>query len=321
MGNINVNLTKKQVMQDLGLQRVTDDVDILNSKIDNKVGKTDYASADTAGVISTEANYGTRALSDGRLQLVPASAGNINERLVGKYKIIYGGNYDYAVKRALIDNEHAPQTGDYSAVWTEEDKNKARNLLNAVGKNDYAHSSSTYGIVKEGGGVIIDTGIISTYHARLGDINNRDNTHRPLVSSTYDYAIKQALTDNEHAPHSGNFDATWTEDDKTNARQLLNAEVAITTSTTTPSTLMNNTRYDLTGSDPVVTITLNPDTNFSRGDIMFTTGTTINLTTSNIKFKGRDCYSDGTFDIQPNTNYYINFIKFGNQVVGIVATI
>lgn len=88
----------------------------------------------------------------------------------------------------------------------------------------------------------------------------------------------------------------------------------------------NNKQYDTTAIE-LTTLTLNaPSTIDSRfsSDFAFRTGATMSansLTTSGIKFKGRDCLADGKFDIQPNTNYYINFMAYGGELVGIVSII
>lgn len=87
--------------------------------------------------------------------------------------------------------------------------------------------------------------------------------------------------------------------------------------------LTNNASHDLTAKERTA-ISISPPVDFSADfacELSFKTGETITLTTSNIIYKGRDCLADGTFDIQPNTSYYINFFAYGGQVVGFVAAI
>lgn len=154
-------------------------------------------------------------------------------------------------------------------------------------------------------------------------LSNRNNACQPITSKNYDYAFKKAITDNENAPQTGDYTAVWTNQDKAKARALFNAEEQLRVETTNPQTLQDNVSYDLTAT-PVTTLTFNcPEVITSRFncEASFITGETITLTTNNITFKGEDCSSSGVFDIQPNTSYYINFMKFGTGVVGFVAII
>lgn len=200
-----------------------------------------------------------------------------------------------------------------------------------VGSNSYVKNTDIAtptkpGICKIGAGgngiTLVDNMATIMLAAKL-HLDNRGNQYSVINSGRYDYAVKKALTDNEHAPHSGDFAAVWTNDDRQKARILLGAAGELFYSTEVPTVIETDTSYDLTAT-ALTTVILNvPATppNKFQADMMVTTGETAALSTNITKFKGRDCYSDGTFAIQPNTNYYINFMKYGNQIIGIVATI
>lgn len=93
--------------------------------------------------------------------------------------------------------------------------------------------------------------------------------------------------------------------------------------TTLSTPLQNNDSYNLTATPLNELEIVKPDvlTADFACDIKFVTGATITLIAENITFKGRDCLANGTFDIQPNTNYYINFVEYAGGLVGFVATI
>ena len=85
------------------------------AKIKDKVGFTDYATAESGGVVKVSEIYGTN-IKDGKLSLIPATNDDISQRLP-KYHPIIPSNLDYAV-RSVRPNVISSYNADISAVNT-----------------------------------------------------------------------------------------------------------------------------------------------------------------------------------------------------------
>lgn len=83
------------------------------------IGKTEYATYNTPGVVIANASLGTQVSASGYLQIVPASETEIKDRST-KYKPIVPSNLDYAVVSALTNN---------SITLTDEQKAQVRSFL------------------------------------------------------------------------------------------------------------------------------------------------------------------------------------------------
>ena len=79
------------------------------------VGFTDYATAESGGVVKVSEIYGTN-IKDGKLSLIPATNADISQRLP-KYHPIIPSNLDYAV-RSVRPNVISSYNADISAVNT-----------------------------------------------------------------------------------------------------------------------------------------------------------------------------------------------------------
>lgn len=172
------------------------------------VGNTDYATADNVGVIKTSRSRGLGIDANGTLYIDSAGKAEILAKQNYRNPIV-PNTLDYAVKVGMTTNQE---------TWTEEEKQAARELVGAIGDTDYATStkggvvriSSSYGFS------INANGVISLTTARLNDIDNRTGSHRPIVPSNLDYAVKKALSDCKLDDENA-----WSEEEKQSARNLI----------------------------------------------------------------------------------------------------
>lgn len=96
---------------------------------------------------------------------------------------------------------------------------KLSDLINDEGfisvSNLSSIANSAYGTWERGGKIAL-------YSSTLDNIENRNNSYRPITPQNYDIAVKEALSNNEKAIQQGVANAQWLEEDKANARALLN---------------------------------------------------------------------------------------------------
>jgi hypothetical protein len=84
------------------------------------VGTTDYANANTGGVVKTKAGFGINVTRDGCLYTEPAYEGEITAQSSTNYRTLQPRHISKIVKVGLTDNKE---------TWTEEEKAAARTLL------------------------------------------------------------------------------------------------------------------------------------------------------------------------------------------------
>lgn len=117
-------------------------------------------------------------------------------------------------------------------AWTEEEKARARELLGAVGNDDYA-TQDVGGVVKvkEVYGTRVVAGVLDLMPAQYSLIDSRSPNEYPLylvtnatrhmiVPANIDYAVKKVLSTDKLA---GTAQA-WTDEEKASARALLGIE-------------------------------------------------------------------------------------------------
>ena len=99
------------------------------TKIDltNYVENTDYATANKAGVIKVNTTYGFKMNADGTMYFLNANAAETEAKATTN-RPLTPKHVDYIVKYGLIDNK---------LEWTDEQKEKARVLLDAVSKTKF----------------------------------------------------------------------------------------------------------------------------------------------------------------------------------------
>lgn len=190
--------------------------------LDDYVKNTDYATTSKVGLVKADELRGTTITGENALVINAAANYEIDAKQNG-YKPITPSNLEYAVKKALSDCKLT----DYRA-WTDEEKQLARALLNAIGKEDYAKSNKA-GVVK----TALNFGIDATADGKLfiasaskDQIDNREYPtsnpnlwgYHPIVLESLDYAVKKALSD---CKLTG--DDVWTTEEKLSATTLLNA--------------------------------------------------------------------------------------------------
>lgn len=148
------------------------------------LGNTDYADIDTYGLIKLGASglTGVMLNNDGQIAIAKATDAEIDNK-TNDFKAITPSNLEYAIKAALINAKTS---------WTDEEKEKFKNYINAIGSTDYATSSKA-GVVKVNGdyGLInTDTnGNIGINYATNSDIDNKTSRRKPIVPYTLDYAV------------------------------------------------------------------------------------------------------------------------------------
>lgn len=173
------------------------------------VKNTDYATSSKGGVIKTSSYGGILVGGDGVAYISPASNANIDAKTAGVNKPIVPANLDYAVKVGLTTN---------TQEFTADNKKAARDLIGAVGNEDYATQTKA-GVLKLGTsatGLQYDTsGYLKIMRASETDINNKADAYKPIVPMHLDYAVKQGLTDSK---------LEWTEEEKASARNTLGVE-------------------------------------------------------------------------------------------------
>lgn len=203
---------------------------------DEYVKFTDWASATTPGVIQVPAiwqNKGiTRANTNPILEILPTTNTLIDERK-GLNPVV-PENIDYAMMSALADCKQ-PE------LWTDDTtengeavqgtKSKARELLGAVGKEDYAALNKA-GVVKLDGasysGINIKDGKIflmgSNKNSLADSFFNSPKSYGVAVTSNYLYRwIKVGLTQNdeEWTDDTTDEEGNFVKGDKTKARETL----------------------------------------------------------------------------------------------------
>ena len=183
------------------------------------VKNTDYATAENVGVIKTKATKGFTVNNNGELAIYQASEYDLKQKK-NLYNPITPFMLDKAVKVGITTN---------TETWTDDEMQSARNLIGAVGEEDYA-STSKAGVVKvnaKSHGMQINSasGEIYPLPANKTQIDNREN-YRWLTPAFLDYATMSALADCKDA-------TLWTDDTtvdgqvvkgtKTKALELLGA--------------------------------------------------------------------------------------------------
>lgn len=118
---------------------------------------------------------------------------------------------------------------DLSKYYTKEETDSAITIKtnDFIRKNDYATNWKP-GIVSPyaSGGLIMSPTVpdlLLLNDATRDNVINRAQSFKAIQIQNADLMVKTALTDNDNAPHSGMYDATWTDEDKAKARDLLGA--------------------------------------------------------------------------------------------------
>lgn len=273
--------------------------------LEGYVQKTDYASADTAGVIKVSAANGIQIYSSGLIATQPASTTEIKAG-TGYFKVVVPYNaYEaafYGLAKAAGDTT---QSASSNAVGTYTDgaKTAIRNMLGAVGDvqingtsitssgvaNIPICSSDTFGVVKVDansfGIKINESGRLYTDTPGLNEIKVGTQAYKPIVPATQHsatfYGLAKAAGDTTMAS-SSNAVGTYTTEAKAAIHTMLGidpasiaAQVDIplveTVSGTTPTiTGQPNVRY-VCGE--VSTITITPPASGSV-DVIFESGST-----------------------------------------------
>ena len=154
---------------------------------------TDYASATKAGVIKIDRNQPYGLYIDpttGLVSIMGASQTRILEKnsamlpITPKY-------LDYAVKVALSDSKEE---------WTDGDKQAVRELVNAVGNEDYATTDGKAGVIQ----LSKDKGVfranlspeLEIVAAVESEISKKSQKYKPITPKYLDYAVKEGLANN-----------------------------------------------------------------------------------------------------------------------------
>lgn len=192
-------------------------------KIGDYVKFTDYATASKAGVVKNYYNQwtsGIEFLSDGSIRVKKADNSDINAKISETMPIV-PKTLDFATMSSLADCKDTTIWTDNATIdgeYIKGTKQKARELLGAVGNADYATASKA-GVVKvsKAHGTNIDVGgIIKTEPASRAVIDLKTNSHMPIVPATIDYATMKALSDCKDT-------TLWTDDEKAAACETIGA--------------------------------------------------------------------------------------------------
>ena len=120
-----------------------------------------------------------------------------------------------ALSELTDDTTHRLVTDTEKTTWN--NKLDQSDLVNYVTKTDYA-TSSTGGVVKipsmTASGLLVENGSLYVYPASESQISAKSNNRNPITSSNLNYAIEKGL---------GNNSLTWTNTEKTNARNTIGA--------------------------------------------------------------------------------------------------
>lgn len=141
-----------------------EDSDVVNFKyfserIDNKVGKTDYASKNEAGVVKIDPIYGFQVdQNNGVIATVYADESTIAEKSA-KYRPITPFNLDYAVKAAL---------SDCRITWTDDERFAALKLLGVM--------DSSFRTIQSNEGMITIPSATNRY-AQISEIHGMDSMY------------------------------------------------------------------------------------------------------------------------------------------------
>lgn len=106
--------------------------DYILNKPTNLVKNTDYATSSKAGLVRTNTSYGTQ-MSGQYIMTYPATSSEVTSKS-NNYKPITPKTVDYAVKAGL---------GNSSLTWSETEKTKARNVIDAASKSDLSNVQSS----------------------------------------------------------------------------------------------------------------------------------------------------------------------------------
>ena len=162
--------------------------------LEEYVKNTDFATLEQAGVVKINPAWGISRHANGRLKIDKATDAKIAER-ADNFLPIVPSNLDYAVKKALADSKLAETVN----AWTDEEKAAARQLLGAVGTEDFADAlGEKAGIVRLGGygagGLTIrSNGTLGIQSASISLIKSRSDD-RPLSSAEIENALWAGVT-------------------------------------------------------------------------------------------------------------------------------
>lgn len=179
------------LMTEKGLVKINQDKTIeYNVSVDlsNYVKNTDVATRDKLGIVKVGSGLD---ISNSSLYTVLASNANIDAKS-NKFLVITPSNLNYAVKSALSGKINIDD-------MTEEEQLKARNVIGAIGKTDYAAAGKA-GVVQlisnaVSSGVAIDS---SGHYLKLTRATNevidaKTNVFMPIVPANLDYAVRSVL--------------------------------------------------------------------------------------------------------------------------------
>lgn len=182
-----------------------EDIQVINDNLEqNYVKNTDLPTETKGGAVKV-ASYMGVGVQNELLYSVPCTDTDISEETSNNYRTLQPKHISKIVKKGLTNS---------TQEWTDEDKANARSTIDAVGKTDYG-TTEKVGIFKlEGGTGISASGSHALYlvSATEGEINSRTSHYKPIVPGNLDYAVKKGLSDSK---------ITWSEEEKTKARQTL----------------------------------------------------------------------------------------------------
>lgn len=173
----------------------------------NYVTYTDYATASKAGLIRANSSQGLFINATGDLSLVQAQSTDLVNK-TNKFRPLTANNMDEALKVSMTTN---------TQEWSDDDKTSARNLINAVGAEEYATLSKA-GVVRASqahGTDILHGDILAIRPATNAMILAKEKQYHPITPSTLDYAVKVGVTTNTNA---------LTDEEKTNAQNWLGVD-------------------------------------------------------------------------------------------------
>ena len=130
---------------------------------------------------------GIQLNKNGVLQSVSAPDSEIETESESSYRNLQPRHISKIVKKGLSNSIE---------TWTDEEKQSARDLIVAVGKNDYATNSSAGVIVafsELGLSVSQTNGLISVVEATEEQITERTNKYNPITPNNLDYAVNSVL--------------------------------------------------------------------------------------------------------------------------------
>lgn len=179
------------LMTEKGLVKINQDKTIeYNVSVDlsNYIKNTDIATRDKLGIIKVGSGLD---ISNSSLYTVLASNANIDAKS-NKFLVITPSNLNYAVKSALSGKINIDD-------MTEEEQLKARNVIGAIGKTDYAAAGKAGVIQLISNGVSSGVAIDSSGHylklvrATNEVIDAKTNVFMPIVPANLDYAVRSVL--------------------------------------------------------------------------------------------------------------------------------